>query len=236
MEAIKVKILTLVRALRRRWTAAQRPTPLLRRVQGDEDLPQSVRVELSSENDLFFHYMHFLDEAGFRTVQEQQKLMVDFADYTNVLISMLNNAIKNPHTHLAVFVMQRDGLARLDFIQNMEYKFLELLSVNFVRSPDEVVRQQICFRYNAMKVRPRRSRAPGTRTAALPAPTSPTDPALPRAAVQSRLAVMQARLQDVNNLVKIKNPSLLLQLQQKSPTGSGSGSRAGAGGNASLKR
>ena len=29
---------------------------------------------------------------------------------------------------------------------------------------------------------------------------------------QSRLAIMQARLQDVNNLVKIKNPSLLLQV------------------------
>ncbi len=44
---------------------------------------------------------------------------------------------------------------------------------------------------------------------------------------------MQARMQDVNNLVKLKNPSLLLQLGQKpehgtSPErggGSGSGSR-----------
>lgn len=197
--------------------------------QGDEDLPQSVRVELSSENDLFFHYMHFLDEAGFRTVQEQQKLMVDFADYTNVLISMLNNAIKNPHTHLAVFVMQRDGLARLDFIQNMEYKFLELLSVNFVRSPDEVVRQQICFRYNAMKVGPPGGWRPG------PLPMPRARPGLIRAratAAQSRLAVMQARLQDVNNLVKIKNPSLLLQLQQqKSPPGS----RTGASGTAAKR-
>lgn len=115
-------------------------------------MPQSIRVELSSENDLFFHYMHFLDEANFRAIQEQQKLMVEFPDYANVLISMLNNTIKDPHTYMAVFVMQRDGLARLDFIQNMEYKFLELLSVNFVRSPDEVVRQQICYRYNSMKV------------------------------------------------------------------------------------
>ena len=28
-----------------------------------------VCVELSSENDLFFHYSHTLDEAGFRAVQ-----------------------------------------------------------------------------------------------------------------------------------------------------------------------
>jgi len=52
-----------------------------------------------------------------------------------------------------VFVILSDGRARLDFIQNMEYKFVELLSAMFVRSSDEVVRQQITYRYNAMKVR-----------------------------------------------------------------------------------
>ena len=66
----------------------------------------------------------------------------------------------------------------LDFIQNMEYKFVELLSCSFVASDDETVRQSIAFRYNAVK---------------------------------SRLALMQARLQDINALVKIKNPSLLLR-------------------------
>lgn len=82
-----------------------------------------------------------------------------------------------------MFVMQPDGMARLDFIQvcrrgrrcwcwmrlreraiartrsqNMEYKFVDLLSVSFVRSPDDVVRQQICYRYNSMKVRSAASR------------------------------------------------------------------------------
>jgi hypothetical protein len=92
----------------------------------------------------------------------------------------LRRYIKEPHSHLAVLVMMRDGSARLDFIQNLEYKFIELLSINFLSSPEDVVRQQIGFRYNSVK---------------------------------SRLALMQARLADVNALVKIKNPSLLLQLQ-----------------------
>lgn len=94
---------------------------------------------------------------------------------------MLNNCIKEPHSFLAVFVMQRDGHARLDFIQNMEYKFVELLSCDFVASPEEVVRQQISFRYNSVK---------------------------------TKLSLMSARLQDINALVKVKNPSLLLQLQR----------------------
>jgi len=117
-------------------------------------------------------------------MQEQQKLMIDFADYLSMVIKMLNNCIKEPQRYLAVFVMQRDGNARLDFIQNMEYKFVELLTCDFVASTEEVVRQHITFRYNSVK---------------------------------SRLALMQSRLQDINNLVKVKNPSLLLQLQKTPP-------------------
>merc|ERR1719491_231389 len=148
---------------------------------GEESSPAHCRIELTSENDLFSHYTHSVDEHGFRAMQEHQKLMIDFPDYVSVVIKMLNNCIKEPHSYLAVFVMQRDGHTRLDFIQNMEYKFVELLSCDFGASPEEVVRQQITFRYNSMK---------------------------------SRLALMQTRLQDINALVKVKNPSLLLQLQR----------------------
>ena len=179
LEAVKVKILLL----------------------GDERAFNAIRVELTSENDLFFNYTHTLDSEGFRGVQEAQKLMVDFAGYPDVLMRMLDTCIKEPHSHLAVFVMQRGGRGHLDFIQNMEYKFVELLSVAFDASDDETVRQSITFRYNAVK---------------------------------SRLALMQARLQDINALVKIKNPSLLLQLQRAPPrfpgAGGGAGTSASAGG------
>lgn len=94
---------------------------------GDEASPSAFRVELTSENDLFFHYTHTLDGPGFRQVQEAQKLMVEFGEYAQVLIRMLDTCIREPHSHLAVFVMQRGGRGHLDFIQNMEYKFVELV-------------------------------------------------------------------------------------------------------------
>eukprot|EP00511_Aplanochytrium_stocchinoi_P004054 CAMPEP_0204837724 /NCGR_PEP_ID=MMETSP1346-20131115/28788_1 /ASSEMBLY_ACC=CAM_ASM_000771 /TAXON_ID=215587 /ORGANISM="Aplanochytrium stocchinoi, Strain GSBS06" /LENGTH=240 /DNA_ID=CAMNT_0051973353 /DNA_START=108 /DNA_END=830 /DNA_ORIENTATION=+ len=150
-------------------------------VTGKDSSPESVKIELSSECDLFFHFTHVVDEVGFRIMQQQQKLMIDFVEYPKVLIRMLNNCIKEPHSHLAVFVIQRSGHSRLDFIKNMEYKFVELLTCNFVRSSDALVKQHIAYRYNAVK---------------------------------SRLALMQARLSDVNALVKIKNPSLLLQINR----------------------
>jgi hypothetical protein len=118
-------------------------------------------------------------------MQEQQKLMVDFADYHNILMKMLNQCIKEPHSYLAVFIMCRDGSAKLDFIQNIEYKFIELLSCDYQASSEEVVRQNITYRYNSFK---------------------------------SKAQLMDARLKDVNDLVKLKNPSLLLQLQKSAPS------------------
>ncbi len=132
LEAIKVKILVLTE---------------------EDDSVTRIRVELSSESDIFFYYAHEMDETGFRLVQEQQKLMVDFDEYPNVMIKMLNDCIKEPHSHLAVFVMARDGCGHLDFIQNMEYKYIELLSAEFKRCTDDVVRAQIAYRYCVIKAK-----------------------------------------------------------------------------------
>ena len=101
---------------------------------------QQVKIELTSENDLFFHYTHIVDVDDFRRMQEQQKLMIEFSEYANVLIKMVNSCIKQPQNFLCVFVMSKDGSAKLDFIQNVEYKFIELLSCDCLASSEEVVR------------------------------------------------------------------------------------------------
>lgn len=72
---------------------------------GSDDAPSSIRLELSSEADLFFHYMHVIDLNGYTEVQSAQKLMVQFSDYHNVLTRMLNACIREPHIHLAIFTM-----------------------------------------------------------------------------------------------------------------------------------
>ena len=126
--------------------------------------------------------MHTIDEKSFFKVQENQKLMVDLAEYPSILIKMLNSCIKSPHINLGIFTLLNDVEARLDFIQNMEYKFVELMYCACMKTPEAVTQPHITYRYNMMK---------------------------------QKLAVMQSRLQEINNLVKIKNPSLLLQLQKQ---------------------
>ena len=48
-------------------------------------------------------------------------------------------------------------------------------------------------------------------------------------AVKSKVQLMEARLKDVNNLVKLKNPSLLLQLQRAQPNAHNSHQMAASG-------
>ena len=114
-------------------------------------------------------------------MQENQKLCINFQEYANLTKKLFNNCINDPQSYIAIFIMQKEGTGRLDFIQNMEYKFIELLSIDFVNSPDDTVRKQISYRYNALR---------------------------------AKLELMQERINTISNIVKIKNPSLLLQIQK----------------------
>ena len=138
-----------------------------------------LRLELSSEADLFFHYAFTIDEVGFPELKQSQKLMVEFNHLCAVVIRMLNSCIADPHANLAIFTETGDQVARLDFIQNMEYKFVELLACDCTKLPEELIQRHITFRYNTVK---------------------------------QKLSLMQGRLLEISNLVKLKNPSLLLQL------------------------
>ena len=140
----------------------------------ENNTPESVRVELSRDTDLFFHMYHSLQEKGFAAMQARQKLMIEFNDYPHMLItyetkgehtnestvctcvaircayfttiafsysihlrfpsffpsilscpfSNFNKCIKDPHNVMAVLYIHRDGSGRMDFIQNLQFKFV----------------------------------------------------------------------------------------------------------------
>ena len=51
---------------------------------GVENNPNQIRLELSCENDLFFHFTSDIDEEIFKIMQENQKLTVNFSEYSNL--------------------------------------------------------------------------------------------------------------------------------------------------------
>jgi hypothetical protein len=77
--------------------------------------------------------------------------------------------------------MHKDGTGKLDFIQNFDYKFIELLSLEFFNSPEETVRKHIAYRYGVLK---------------------------------TKFSMLNDRINTINNIIKVKNPSLMLQIQK----------------------
>lgn len=74
---------------------------------------QYVRVELSSEANLWFLYIHELDQEGFHELQDQQRLMLNFAEYPALLTKMLTSCIRDPRQFLGILSMQPQVRGRL---------------------------------------------------------------------------------------------------------------------------
>ncbi|SBT82328.1 conserved Plasmodium protein, unknown function [Plasmodium ovale] len=120
-------------------------------VLGEELNAIRVKMELTCESDLFFHFTQTVDQRTFENMQNKQKLMIDFSEYLQVLIKMFNSCIREPKSYLAVFTLKLNGKAQLDFIKNMEYKFIELLTCEFIQSSEDAIRENIMYRYTVVK-------------------------------------------------------------------------------------
>jgi len=59
-------------------------------LQGLETKPSGVRVEVTSESDLFFVFIHAVNPTTFENVKESQHLNSDFKGYPNIIIKALN--------------------------------------------------------------------------------------------------------------------------------------------------
>jgi hypothetical protein len=120
---------------------------------GDDNSPSSVRLEISSEAELFFHYTCVINAQGFLQLREDQKLTCEFRDFPITLTKMFNQAIREPNTFLVVLLLGRDRNSTLQIIQNMEFKFVELLAMPLRESEEAKIKAHITYRYNAMRSR-----------------------------------------------------------------------------------
>ena len=76
--------------------------------------------------------------------------------------------------------MQKEGTERLDFIQNIEYRFIELLSIDFINSLMILLGNKLDID-NALR---------------------------------TKIEMMQDGIISINNIIKIKNPSLIHQINK----------------------
>ena len=119
--------------------------------QGNENQPTKVRVELSCENDLFFHFTSDVNETTYKKMKEKQKLTAEFKDYITVLTKLFDDCINEPQVFVAVFIMKKNGAAKLEVNKGNDFKFLECFNLDFMNSSDDTIRKQMIYRFSSMK-------------------------------------------------------------------------------------
>ena len=112
----------------------------------------NVKVEINYDKDIFFYYISNLDIQTFKKLQENQKLLKNFRDFPEILGKYLELCDYDKEHYLAVFNINKDKTAKLEIIENLDYKFVELMSLNFALCTDDFeIRKQVIYRYNLIK-------------------------------------------------------------------------------------
>ena len=53
--------------------------------------------------------------------------------------------------YLAVIQIKKDGNAKMELYENLQYKFGELIQIQLLPASNDIIRKQIVYRYNAMR-------------------------------------------------------------------------------------
>ena len=108
-------------------------------------------IEIACDKDLFFYYSSDINAELFENLKSTQKLTCNFDSFSDLLINFFDSCIKDTKKFLAVFTLNKEGNAKMELFENLEHKFGELISLDFKPVSDDIIRQQISYRYNAMR-------------------------------------------------------------------------------------
>ena len=61
--------------------------------------------------------------------------------------------VTDPKSYFAIMNVGKGQLSSIEFVQNLEYKYLQLLSLPVDSATDELIRSNITFRFSTLKAK-----------------------------------------------------------------------------------
>ena len=111
-----------------------------------------TKIEVTYDKDLFFYYISEIDINIFNKLKESQKLLKRFRDFPELIGNYLDLCINESEKYLGVFNILKDKNAKMEIFENLDYKFADILTLNFNKCTDELeIRKQIIYRYNSLR-------------------------------------------------------------------------------------
>ena len=124
---------------------------ILSKVDNNEEHTTKIKIELSWENDLLFHYSNIADENTFLELKKNQNLTIDFPKYPEVIQLICEKCIKYPDIYIGEFTIKKEGISQLQFIKVSDFKDLDCLSLKFNNSPDNIIKKHVLYRFSYIK-------------------------------------------------------------------------------------
>lgn len=118
----------------------------------DEMIEQiNIKIEIGSYNDLFFYYTTEVNSQLFEKIKEEQKLTCTYNNFSDLLIKYFDYCVNEQKSYLAVLNISKDKKVSMELLENLEYKCVELIKLNFELASEELIKEQIKYRYNSMR-------------------------------------------------------------------------------------
>jgi hypothetical protein len=93
-----------------------------------------------------------LDDKGFDRIRKIQHLNFPFTSLVPMLIKQVQLCLKNVNQYSAVLTLNKISAHRLDLLENIEYKRIELLSLEFEELEEEAIKSYVTFRFTKVKM------------------------------------------------------------------------------------
>jgi len=111
----------------------------------------AYKLKLTSPSDLFFAFDATVDRRNFNAMQESQGLTTPFTGLPDLLLDLLERCTNTPRAFFVVLLLSPGGrCARLTFMQDLQFKFVELCSLGFEQTRTQTVQQNASDRYHAL--------------------------------------------------------------------------------------
>ena len=117
----------------------------------EDETEIKIKIELSWEKDLFFHYTNVIKKNDFEDIKKNQNLNINFTQYGNIIRTICDNCINSPDLYKGKFIIKKGGISKLKFIKVTDLKLLDLLTLEFKNSSDKIIKKQILYKFASLK-------------------------------------------------------------------------------------
>ncbi|EAY05016.1 hypothetical protein TVAG_416590 [Trichomonas vaginalis G3] len=124
----------------------------------DDDKLETIRFEISQQENVFFLYSVEYDEESFETLKNKESLKISFEDFPTIMIEILNKAALEKDEYNVEFEIPTNDLLQLNIVMPLKFKDVPIFSLDFQEEDDALIEKQVQYRYNVVQYELRKTR------------------------------------------------------------------------------